>query len=156
MESWRSIDPPTRISLRASLSLSLRVRSPDIILQLAETKVALAEKEFEVMEMQGKLKGRDAHIQALLLHLDAVKESSLMTAKSSSIVLRKEVEEAREKEADATREDDERDVTDDEKHAVVHEPEPDELELATADRDCDHDVKATDETTAVHIHVSAA
>ena len=54
-----------------------------LIEQLAETKVALAEKEFEVMEMQGKLKGRDAHVQALLMHLEAVKEASLVTARSS-------------------------------------------------------------------------
>ena len=55
-----------------------------VIQQLASTKVALAEKEFEMMELNGKLKARDAHIQALLMHLDAIKESSLLTARSTS------------------------------------------------------------------------
>ena len=61
-----------------------------VIQQLALTKVSLAEKEFEVMEMSGQLKAKDAHIQALLVHLDAIKESSLLTARSSSAEVRRE------------------------------------------------------------------
>ncbi len=61
-----------------------------VIQQLASTKVSLAEKEFDLMEMSGQLKAKDAHIQALLVHLDAVKESSLLTARSSSAEVRRE------------------------------------------------------------------
>ena len=61
-----------------------------VIQQLASTKVSLAEKEFDLMEMSGQLKAKDAHIQALLVHLDAIKESSLLTARSSSAEARRE------------------------------------------------------------------
>ena len=61
-----------------------------VIQQLASTKVSLAEKEFDLMEMSGQLKAKDAHIQALLVHLNAIKESSLLTARSSSAEVRRE------------------------------------------------------------------
>lgn len=47
-----------------------------VIHTLAETKVALAEKEFESMELQGKLRAREAHIEALTLHLDAIRSKA--------------------------------------------------------------------------------
>jgi len=92
-----------------------------LIEQLAETKVALAEKEFEVMEMQGKLKGRDAHVQALLMHLEAVKEASLVTARSSerervgtaSVPLAEEVDEEANEKEDANQKEEEQEEVDD-------------------------------------------
>ena len=92
-----------------------------LIEQLAETKVALAEKEFEVMEMQGKLKGRDAHVQALLMHLEAVKEASLVTARSSerervgtaSVPLAEEVDEEANEKEDANEKEEEQEEVDD-------------------------------------------
>ena len=42
---------------------------------LVEAKVSLAEKEFEIMELQGKLRARDAHVDALSVHLNAVRTS---------------------------------------------------------------------------------
>lgn len=46
-----------------------------VIHALVEAKVSLAEKEFEIMELQGKLRAKDAHVDALTDHLTAVRQS---------------------------------------------------------------------------------
>jgi hypothetical protein len=56
-----------------------------IIQQLADTKVALAEKEFEVMELNGKVKAQDAHIEGLVMHLEAVKDERMREAKIDAL-----------------------------------------------------------------------
>jgi len=55
-----------------------------VIHTLAETKVALAEKEFESMELQGKLRAREAHIEALTLHLDAIRSKAELDSAQNS------------------------------------------------------------------------
>jgi len=42
---------------------------------LVEAKLALAEKEFEVMELQGKCRAKEVHIEALTDHLSAIRAS---------------------------------------------------------------------------------
>lgn len=56
-----------------------------VIHTLAETKVALAEKEFESMELQGKLRAREAHIEALTLHLDAIRSKAELDSAQNSL-----------------------------------------------------------------------
>lgn len=48
-----------------------------VINMLAKAKVELAEKEFEAMELQGKLRAREAQIEALMMHLGAAKQEAL-------------------------------------------------------------------------------
>ena len=55
-----------------------------LIQTLAETKVALAEKEFEAMELQGKLRAREAHIESLRVHLDAIREKAELDSMNHS------------------------------------------------------------------------
>jgi hypothetical protein len=55
-----------------------------LIQMLAETKVALAEKEFEAMELQGKLRAREAHIESLTVHLDAIREKAELDSMNHS------------------------------------------------------------------------
>lgn len=56
-----------------------------VIHTLAETKVALAEKEFESMELQGKLRAREAHIEALTMHLDAIRSKAELDSAQNSL-----------------------------------------------------------------------
>lgn len=46
-----------------------------VIHALVEAKVSLAEKEFEIMELQGKLRAQESHVDALTDHLTAVRQS---------------------------------------------------------------------------------
>ena len=46
-------------------------------------KVSLAEKEFEIMELQGQLRAKDVHVAALSAHLDAVRS----VAETRAVVL---------------------------------------------------------------------
>lgn len=56
-----------------------------VVHALAETKVALAEKEFESMELQGKLRAREAHIEALTLHLNAIHQKAELDSAQNSL-----------------------------------------------------------------------
>ncbi|KAI8110782.1 hypothetical protein M9434_004356 [Picochlorum sp. BPE23] len=63
-------------TLQQSGQVGVTANTEALIHTLAETKVALAEKEFEAMELQGKLRAREAHIEALTMHLDAIREKA--------------------------------------------------------------------------------
>lgn len=70
----------TATTARQEISNAPSVQQPsgygsqsEIVQALVEAKVALAQKEFEVMELCGQLRAREAHIQALSEHLAAVK-----------------------------------------------------------------------------------
>lgn len=84
--------------------------APDVhaslIHALAETKVALAEKEFEAMELHGQLKAKEAHIEALTLHLAAIRESASKHSTECSAVISPKTAEQQEQEisVDAKRE----------------------------------------------------
>ena len=56
---------------------------------LVDAKVSLAEKEFEIMELQGQIRAKEAHIDALTQHLEAARlqaEARLAAASSSSLI----------------------------------------------------------------------
>eukprot|EP00889_Picochlorum_renovo_P008039 jgi/Picre1/35069/NNA_002534.t1 len=63
-------------TLQQSGQVGVTANTEALIHTLAETKVALAEKEFEAMELQGKLRAREAHIEALTMHLDAIRQKA--------------------------------------------------------------------------------
>lgn len=63
-------------TLQQSGQVGMTANTEALIHTLAETKVALAEKEFEAMELQGKLRAREAHIEALTMHLDAIRQKA--------------------------------------------------------------------------------
>lgn len=65
-------------TLQQSGEAGMNANTEMLIHTLAETKVALAEKEFEAMELQGKLRAREAHIQSLTMHLDAIRQKAEM------------------------------------------------------------------------------
>jgi len=48
----------------------------DIIHLLAETKVSLAEKEFELMALQGKLRAREVQVECLTKQLEELRQSA--------------------------------------------------------------------------------
>ncbi len=47
--------------------------SEAVVLALVDAKVSLATKEFEIMELQGQLRAKEAHVEALSQHLAAVR-----------------------------------------------------------------------------------
>lgn len=63
-------------TLQQSGQEGIAANTEALIHTLAETKVALAEKEFEAMDLQGKLRAREAHIEALTMHLDAIRQKA--------------------------------------------------------------------------------
>eukprot|EP00890_Picochlorum_soloecismus_P000528 jgi/Picsp_1/1476/NSC_04954-R1_---NA--- len=48
----------------------------DIIHLLAETKVSLAEKEFEIMALQGRLRAREVQVESLIKQLEELRQST--------------------------------------------------------------------------------
>lgn len=54
----------------------------DIIHLLAETKVSLAEKEFEVMALQGKLRAREVQVESLMKQLEELRQPAPVSTES--------------------------------------------------------------------------
>lgn len=54
----------------------------DIIHLLAETKVSLAEKEFEVMALQGKLRAREVQVESLRKQLEELRKPARVSTDS--------------------------------------------------------------------------
>ena len=55
----------------------------DIIHLLAETKVSLAEKEFEVMALQGKLRAREVQVESLMKQLEELRKPAPVSTDST-------------------------------------------------------------------------
>jgi len=64
------------------------LESDTIVQALVDAKISVAQKEFEVMDLQGKVRARDAHIEALTDHLTAIRAAA-ETEKHALATLRK-------------------------------------------------------------------
>lgn len=60
--------------------------SESMLAALVEAKLMLAEREFEVMELQGQVRARESHIEMLTEHLAAIREAAEEEHRHSSPV----------------------------------------------------------------------
>ena len=62
---------------RSGMALGAGLDAESVVHALVDAKVALAEREFEVMDLQGRVRAREAHIEALSEHLSAIRAAAV-------------------------------------------------------------------------------